>query len=99
MTYSIKLPAEVQQVLSTLTNNGYEAYVVGGSLRDVLMQREPKDWDVTTNALPEQIQTVFKKTLYLNTFGTVTVRVGEMQVEVTTFRSDGQYTDFRHPEF
>lgn len=98
MTYTIKLPGEVQQVLNTLTDHKFEAYVVGGCLRDLILGLEPKDWDVTTNALPEQIQKVFPKTLYLNTFGTVTVRSGKLEVEVTTFRADGQYTDFRHPD-
>lgn len=98
MTNPITLPPEVQQVLQALTQNNYEAYVVGGCLRDLLLGLEPKDWDVTTNALPEQIQKVFPKTLYLNIFGTVTVRSGKLEIEVTTFRSDGQYTDFRHPD-
>lgn len=98
MPYPIKLPTDIQQVLTQLRQAGFEAYVVGGCLRDILLQIEPKDWDVTTNALPEQIQQVFKKSLYLNAFGTVTVRSGALEVEVTTFRSDGQYSDFRHPD-
>lgn len=98
MPYPIKLPTDVQQVLTTLHTAGYEAYVVGGSLRDLLLEVEPKDWDVTTNALPEQIQAVFPKSLYLNTFGTVTVRSGELQIEVTTYRADGTYSDHRHPD-
>ncbi len=98
MSYPIKLPSEVQPVLATLQQHGFSAYVVGGCLRDVLLGLEPKDWDVTTNALPNQIQQIFPKTLYLNTFGTVTVRSGQMEIEVTTFRFDGQYTDFRHPD-
>ncbi|MBI2415331.1 MAG: HD domain-containing protein [Candidatus Kerfeldbacteria bacterium] len=98
MSYPIKLPAEVQQVLTQLQTAGFEAYVVGGCLRDVLLEREPNDWDITTNALPEQIQTLFEHTLYLNAFGTVTVRCADMDIEVTTYRSDGQYSDFRHPD-
>ncbi|MFA5995169.1 MAG: HD domain-containing protein [Patescibacteria group bacterium] len=98
MTYRIKLPPEVQQVLQTLQANHYAGYVVGGCLRDLILGNEPKDWDVTTNALPKQIQAVFPKTLYLNDFGTVTVRSGALDIEVTTFRSDGQYSDFRHPD-
>lgn len=98
MPYPIKLPTDVQQVLATLHQAGYEAYVVGGCLRDLLLQTEPKDWDVTTNALPERIQTVFPKSLYLNTFGTVTVRSGELEIEVTTYRADGAYSDHRHPD-
>ncbi len=94
----IQLPAEIRQVLGTLQQAGFEAYVVGGSLRDLLLGVEPKDWDITTNALPEQIQQVFPRSLYLNTFGTVTVRSGELQIEVTTYRADGTYSDHRHPD-
>lgn len=94
----INLPPDIQQVLDRLHSQKFLAYVVGGSLRDRIMGEEPKDWDVTTNALPEQIQKVFPKSLYLNTFGTVTVRSGDTEVEVTTFRSDGAYSDFRHPD-
>lgn len=93
-----KLPDPVQQVLTTLRNSNFEAFVIGGCVRDILMGREPKDWDVTTNALPDQIQAVFPKTLYLNTFGTVTVRIHDMDIEVTTYRSDGEYSDNRHPD-
>lgn len=98
MPYPIKLPTDVQQVLTQLQTAGYEAYVVGGCLRDLLLSIEPKDWDVTTNALPEQIQSVFPRSLYLNEFGTVTVRSGTMEVEVTTYRADGTYSDHRHPD-
>src|SRR3989338_1059616 len=98
MPYPIKLPSDVQQVLTRLREAGFEAYVVGGCLRDLLLHNEPKDWDVTTNALPEQIQTVFAKSLYLNAFGTVTVRSGALEVEVTTYRADGTYSDHRHPD-
>lgn len=98
MPYPIKLPSDVQQVLAQLRQAGFEAYVVGGCLRDVMLQLEPKDWDVTTNALPNQIQQVFPKSLYLNAFGTVTVRSGQTEVEVTTYRADGAYSDHRHPD-
>lgn len=98
MPYPIKLPSDVQQVLAQLRQAGFEAYVVGGCLRDVMLQLEPKDWDVTTNALPNQIQQVFPKSLYLNAFGTVTVRSGQTEVEVTTYRADGSYSDHRHPD-
>lgn len=93
-----KIPDQVQQVIDTLHSNQFQAFIIGGCVRDILMGREPKDWDVTTNALPEEIQKVFPTSLYLNTFGTVTVRIGDLDIEVTTFRSDGQYSDFRHPD-
>ena len=97
MNTPITLPTEINQVLNSLQAAGYEAHVVGGSVRDSLMQRDPKDWDVTTNALPDQIQQVFPNSLYLNNFGTVTVRSGKFEVEVTTYRFDGEYEDYRHP--
>ncbi|MDP3971117.1 MAG: HD domain-containing protein [bacterium] len=98
MDYTISLPKEVQQVLQILHQNEHQAYVVGGCLRDLIMQRTPKDWDVTTNALPDEIQKIFPKTLYLNTFGTVTVKIGKAEIEITTYRSEGGYTDHRHPD-
>lgn len=94
----LQFPTDVTTTLQLLKTAGFEAYVVGGSLRDVLMQREPKDWDLTTNALPEQIQKVFSHSWYNNKFGTVGVRVGELELEVTTYRTDVGYTDSRHPD-
>lgn len=91
------IPVLVQSVLAALESAGYEAYVVGGSVRDALRGVEPHDWDVATNATPEQIQTVFKHTLYENRFGTVVVRLGELDIEVTTYRVDGEYSDHRRP--
>ncbi len=98
MTHPIKLPNEIQQILKILRAADFEAFVVGGCLRDALLQRAPKDWDITTNALPADIQRIFPHTLYLNQFGTVTVRQGELNVEVTTYRADGKYSDWRHPD-
>ncbi len=98
MDYTISIPQEIQQVLSKLQEKGFQAYIVGGCVRDIIMSKEPKDWDVTTNALPNEIQAVFQKSLYLNDFGTVTVKVKDVEVEVTTYRSDGKYSDGRHPD-
>lgn len=95
---TIVFPDFVSQALAALREAGYEASVVGGSLRDVLLQREPSDWDITTNALPEQIQKVFSKSWYNNRFGTVGVRMGEQELEVTTYRTDVGYSDGRHPD-
>jgi tRNA nucleotidyltransferase (CCA-adding enzyme) len=98
------IPKEVAQVISTLENKGFEAYLVGGCARDMLLGRTPKDWDVTTNATPEQIIPLFEKTFYENTFGTVGV-VNEAAtdesvkiVEVTPYRLESTYSDFRHPD-
>ncbi len=95
------LPTFVSHVTETLQNNGYEAYLVGGSVRDMLLGKVPKDWDITTNAHPEQIQSSFSeyKTIYENTFGTVTiVNIPKEEVQVTTYRSEGNYADNRRPD-
>jgi len=122
-----KIPKEVSQVTSKLESAGFEAYLVGGCVRDLLMDRIPKDWDITTNAKPEQIIELFDKTVYENTFGTVGVcipinadvihetsvrdvshgtREGEVTcetpeyiiIEVTPYRTEAKYSDFRHPD-
>lgn len=99
-----KIPKEVSHVTETLEKGGFEAHLVGGCVRDLLMEKEPKDWDVTTNAKPEQIMALFEKTVYENTFGTVAVIQEDVsqetlrQIEVTPFRLETKYTDFRHPD-
>ncbi len=141
-----KVPHQVASVLSVLEGAGFEAYMVGGSVRDLLMGRIPKDWDVTTNATPEQIVSLFEKTIYENNFGTVgvclpidsvsretldkvthetsgSVSYGTsshikdqsvlhethegfvnhetpeyMIIEVTPYRIEAKYSDFRHPD-
>ena len=113
-----QIPAEVSHVTTTLEKAGFEAYLVGGCVRDLIMSqmlsegeagREPKDWDITTNAKPEEIIALFEKTVYENAFGTVMVIVpretqetdvsGEtMQIEVTPYRIETTYSDFRHPD-
>jgi len=99
-----KIPQEVSYVTETLEKAGFEAYLVGGCVRDLLMDKEPKDWDITTNAKPEQIIELFEKTVYENTFGTVAVinkdvsRETLRQIEVTPYRIEAKYSDFRHPD-
>ena len=109
MNKEFTLPLEIKMVTATLVSAGFEAYVVGGSVRDLVLGKEPKDYDVTTNATPEEIITLFPKTFYENTFGTVgVVTCGEdvgtvcssesvKIVEVTPFRTEGKYDDGRHP--
>lgn len=97
-----KIPKEVEFVVHELEKSGFEAYVVGGCVRDLLLAREPEDWDVTTNAKPEEVQKIFPENFYENKFFTVTVRTGSdnpklKEIEVTTFRSDHKYTDRRRP--
>ena len=97
------IPKEVISVVETLEKAGYQAYLVGGSTRDLLLGKKPKDWDVTTNAKPEQIIPLFPKTFYENTFGTVGVVNEEAEeslkiIEVTPYRTESAYTDHRHPD-
>ena len=95
----IKLPEDVKKIISFLGRAGFEAYVVGGCVRDSLLGREPDDWDITTSALPHQVKEVFKKTIDTGIkHGTVTVRMNGKSYEVTTYRVDGKYSDGRHPD-
>ncbi len=106
----MNIPAYIKDIVKALQVSGYEAYIVGGCVRDVLMNKEPKDWDITTNALPEEILKVFTAAKYENVFGTVLLPIrtepeegaskGELQdvVEITTYRSEQGYSDRRHPD-
>lgn len=96
---SITIPDKVRGVLSKLREAGFEAYTVGGCVRDSILGRVPDDWDITTNALPLQVKTVFDRTIDTGIeHGTVTVRYKGESFEVTTYRLDGRYEDHRHPE-
>ena len=95
----INLPEQVKRILGELNRNGYEAYAVGGCVRDAILGREPQDWDITTAAKPEQVKAVFSRTLDTGIqHGTVTVMVDHVGYEVTTYRIDGKYEDSRHPK-
>jgi tRNA nucleotidyltransferase (CCA-adding enzyme) len=91
------IPASVQALLDRLWANGQAAYVVGGSLRDALLGRVPADWDLATDARPDRILAIFPGSIYENRFGTVAVREGDEVHEITTFRVDHDYADFRRP--
>ncbi|QLY80053.1 CCA tRNA nucleotidyltransferase [Clostridium intestinale] len=92
-------PKDVQYVIDTLTKNNYEAFLVGGCVRDILLDTKPKDYDITTNALPEQVMSLFSKTIPTGLkHGTVTVLINDTPYEVTTYRIDGDYKDNRRPE-
>jgi tRNA nucleotidyltransferase (CCA-adding enzyme) len=91
------VPRGVLELLETLWAAGHAAYVVGGSLRDTLLGRPATDWDLATDALPEQTASFFANAVYENRFGTVAVRRGGEEFEITTFRSDHDYADFRRP--
>lgn len=100
-----KIPKDVIWVCEELSKNNFESYLVGGCVRDMIIDREPNDWDVTTNAIPEEIINIFgeEDTIYENKFGTVGIKIRndvdetEKIIEVTTYRTEGEYEDFRHP--
>lgn len=103
------LPPPVIDTIRALESARFKAYIVGGSLRDLVLGREPKDWDITTDAKPEAIQHIFSDSVYENTFGTVGVKVPRFLdttpteyehdiIEVTTFRTETDYADGRHPD-
>lgn len=98
-----RIPDEVREVAEKLRDAGFEAYLVGGCVRDLILGRKPKDWDITTNANPEQIQAVFPDSYYTNDFGTVGVKCDTEDeslkiIEVTPYRTEGTYSDKRRPD-
>ena len=100
---SMTLPKEIQETLNKLETAGFEAFVVGGCVRDLLLDKKPKDWDITTNAKPDEIQKIFPDSFYENKFGTVGVKTEAEDeslkvVEITTFRIESKYSDKRHPD-
>ena len=95
----IALPENVKNIIDELENAGYEAYAVGGCVRDSILGRIPNDWDITTSAKPEEVKKIFKRTVDTGLkHGTVTVLMGKETYEVTTYRIDGEYEDSRHPK-
>lgn len=103
MTHAkLSVPAEVLALHATLKKAGFEAYLVGGCVRDLLIGRQPKDWDITTNAKPEQIQSLYDETFYENEYGTVGVVTQSEDprtkvVEITPYRIESEYSNARHP--
>lgn len=95
----ITMPRKVIMIINNLQLHGYEAYAVGGCVRDSILARRPEDWDITTSARPEEIKKLFRRTVDTGIeHGTVTVLVGKDAFEVTTYRIDGAYEDSRHPK-
>lgn len=99
----MKIPKEIKSVIEKLKENNFEAYLVGGCVRDLLRGKEPLDWDITTNAKPEQIEKIFPKTFKDNKFGTVVVVIKSKnprlkEIEITPYRIESKYTDKRHPD-
>ena len=98
-----RIPSEVTTVEDVLRKAGYESYLVGGCVRDLIIGREPKDWDITTNAHPEQIQSLFPDSFYENEYGTVGVKTDSEDprlaiIEVTPYRTESEYSDKRRPD-
>ena len=109
----MEIPKEIKDIAAVLAGAGFKAHLVGGCVRDLLTGREPKDWDITTDAVPEEIQRIFSgfagatvenpATVYENQFGTVGIKTNSENpalkiVEVTTYRIEGKYSDKRHPD-
>jgi tRNA nucleotidyltransferase (CCA-adding enzyme) len=94
----LRVPKDVEKVVAALEKAGHTAYVVGGCVRDAIRGVDPQDWDVATDATPERIQKLFARSLYTNRFGTVVVRSGDHEVEVTTYRIEAGYSDHRRPD-
>ena len=95
----IALPEKVKRIIDIIEEAGYEAFAVGGCIRDSILGREPNDWDITTSAKPEEIKKLFARTIDTGlAHGTVTVMMEREGFEVTTYRIDGEYRDHRHPE-
>ena len=98
----VTLPKEVKEVVAKLTKAGFEAYVVGGCVRDLFLEKEPQDWDIATSATPEEVQKLFPKSFYENKFFTVTVLTKSKdsklaEIEITTYRAEFEYADRRRP--
>ena len=94
----ISIPKHASDIIKTLSAHGYEAYVVGGCVRDSILGKEPADWDITTSALPEQVKALFPRTIDTGLkHGTVTIMMDKVGYEVTTYRIDGTYEDHRRP--
>ena len=95
---NITMPQPVRNIIRTLQVHGYQAYIVGGCVRDAILNRSPSDWDITTSARPDQVKAIFHRTVDTGLkHGTVTVMDGKVGYEVTTFRIDGEYDDCRRP--
>lgn len=95
----MKMPEGARFIIDTLEDHGYEAYIVGGCVRDMLLDRSPEDWDITTSAKPEEVKSLFRRTVDTGIeHGTVTILIKDESFEVTTYRMDGVYEDHRHPK-
>ena len=99
----MRIPETIRSIAEKLNQKGFEAFLVGGCVRDLILKKEPQDFDIATNALPEDVKKIFPDSFYENDFLTVTVKTGSndeklKEVEITTYRSEAKYTDKRHPD-
>ena len=95
----LTIPVNAEKILRVLENQGFEAFIVGGCVRDSILGRRPDDWDITTSARPEQVKALFRRTVDTGLkHGTVTVLMDKESYEVTTYRIDGEYEDGAPPE-
>ncbi|MWV63144.1 hypothetical protein DCO58_00415 [Helicobacter saguini] len=102
---TIKIPCSLKEIIKIIESNGFQGFIVGGCVRDILIGIQPKDWDIATNALPCQIKEIFKDNKQFNIFdigeiyGTLGLfdRVYKVMFEITTYRIDDKYNDFRRP--
>ncbi len=102
-TGKYSIPESVERILEALENSGFEAFLVGGCVRDLILNKKPKDWDITTNANPEEMQEIFPDSFYENKFGTVGVKTEDADetlkvIEITPYRLESEYSDNRHPD-
>lgn len=106
-TMNNKIPQQILNILNILAKNNFEAYLVGGCVRDLILKKNPKDWDITTNAIPSKILEIFPDSFYKNTFGTVCIKIPTLQnnlvkefdiIEITTYRKEFGYSDNRRPD-
>lgn len=96
--FTLDMPEHVKEIIGTIEDHGFQAFAVGGCVRDTLLGRTPDDWDITTSAVPNQVKTFFKRTIDTGIkHGTVTIMMDRCGYEVTTYRIDGDYEDGRHP--
>ena len=99
ITNQIKIPHELKKMNELFEKAGFEAYLVGGAVRDMILQKEETDWDLATNATPEQVMSIFHRVIPTGiAHGTVTVLFMNRQIEVTTYRTESDYSDGRHPD-
>jgi poly(A) polymerase/tRNA nucleotidyltransferase (CCA-adding enzyme) len=103
MLETVKIPREIRLIIKKLKENGFQAYIVGGCVRDILRNKKPNDWDITTNAKPPEIQKIFPRSYLENDFGTVTVLtkskdIALKEIEITPYRIESKYSDLRHPD-